>query len=292
MKKILPEISLEKHSNHNIGVMNFEQLFSLLNQATDHDPFAPHIIKFYMILIVTKNTYKHFIDFKSYHLSEGSLLFVTKNQVHHFNKELKEASGFGIVFSHFFVDSHYFLTDNLRLNRLFNYHIESPSIHQKEIGDNNLIEIIADIHREYHSSNNFAKSEILASLLRVLLLKAERAKEFQAVVNISTHWLEVFSEFRIILEKEYVNTRSARYYASRLYVSYKFLNDIVKKLTGKTVKVFINDFVTVEIKRYLISTSLSVNEISYKVGFEEPANMIKFFKKNMHTTPLKFRQQL
>ena len=272
--------------------MNFEQLFGKLEQTNDHNPFAPHKIEFYLILMVTKNTYTHFVDFKSYQLKEGSALFVAKNQVHCFNKGLTDADGFGIVFSHLFVYKHYFLTDNLALIRLFNYHIESPIIHQKEMGEDSLISFIPNLYQEYHSNKSFAKAEILASLLRVLLLKAERTKAFYSNTTINAHWLETFDAFRKMLEKDYVHTRNSRAYASKLLVSYKFLNDIVKQLTGKTVKAFIDDFVTVEIKRYLISTALSVNEISYKTGFEEPSNMIKFFKKNTNTTPLKFRQQL
>lgn len=160
------------------------------------------------------------------------------------------------------------------------------------MGKDSLIKLITHLHKEYASNNLFAKSEILASLLQVLLLKAERAKELHAVTHIDKHWLETFSKFKNILEKEYVNTRNSRIYASKLSVSYKFLNDIVKKLTGLTIKAFIDGFVTIEIKRYLVSTSLSINEISYKTGFEEPTNMVKFFKKNTGTTPLKFRQQL
>ncbi|WP_344714552.1 helix-turn-helix domain-containing protein [Winogradskyella damuponensis] len=94
-----------------------------------------------------------------------------------------------------------------------------------------------------------------------------------------------------MLEIDYPKTRSSRDYASNLFISYKFLNDIVKTLTGKTVKAFIDDFVIIEIKRYLVTTSLSVKEISYKTGFEEPANMVRFFRKNTTFTPLKFREQ-
>lgn len=292
MKKKIPEIHLKKHSIFNIQVMNFQQLFNILNQAEDHNPFAPHKIKFYLILFITKKTYTHFIDFKSYEIKEGSALFVTKNQVHSFNEKLDKSHGFGIAFNNLFIDKHYFLSDNLRLNRLFNYHIESPIIYKKDMGENSLIELISDMHKEYHSNNKFAKPEILASLLRVLLLKAERAKEYHAVTNINTHWLETFSKFKDLLEDEYVNTRNSKTYASKLFVSYKFLNDVVKKLTGTTVKAFIDDFVIIEIKRYLISSSLSINEISYQTGFEDPANMVKFFRKKTSITPLKFRQQL
>ncbi|MEO1218547.1 MAG: helix-turn-helix domain-containing protein [Bacteroidota bacterium] len=291
MEKELPEISFDKQISLNIEVMNFEQLFGKLAQIRAHDPFAPHKIEFYMILILTENSYSHFVDFNFYNLKEGSTLFVTKNQVHHFTKELAHANGYGVVFNHLFVNKHYFLTDNLRLKRLFNYHIENPIIHQEEMGEDCLVDLIGNLFREYSSKNNFAKSEILASLLRVLLLKAERAKELRAITNINPQWLETFSKFKDMLESEYVNTRSSKFYASELFVSYKFLNEVVKKLTTKTVKAFIDDFVIIEIKRYLISTSLTVNEISYQTGFEEPANMIKFFKKNTQTTPLKFRQQ-
>ena len=290
MKKELPEIHFDKQASLNIEVMNFEQLFAKLNRITEHDPFAPHKIEFYLILVVTENAYSHSVDFKSYELKEGSTLFVAKNQVHYFNEGLQQAKGFGIVFNRLFVDKHYFLTDNLRLNRLFNYHIESQLIRPEEMGEDRLGDLIWHLHKEYSSQNDFAKSEILAAQLRVLLLKAERAKELRAISNVNPYWLETFGKFKDMLEIEYVKTRSSRTYASELLISYKFLNDVVKKLTGKTVKTFIDDFVTIEIKRYLISTSLTVNEISFTCGFDEPANMIKFFKKNTGSTPFKFRQ--
>ncbi|MEM6342262.1 MAG: helix-turn-helix transcriptional regulator [Bacteroidota bacterium] len=291
MKKELPEIHFDKHKSLNIEVMDFEQLTTKLNQIKGHDPYTPHKIKFFLILLVTQNTYTHFVDFNSYLLKEGSTLFVAKNQVHHFNQELQKAQGYGIVFNHLFVDQHYYLGSHLRLNRLFNYHIESPLIEEPELREANFTDLFSNLHKEYLSKNHFAKSEILAALLQVLLLKAEKAKALHAVDHINPHWLNTFNQFKTILEKEYVNTRSSRAYASQLFVSYKLLNDIVKKLTGKTVKTFIDDFVTIEIKRHLISTSLSINEISYLSGFEEPSNMVKFFKKNTGLTPLKFRQR-
>lgn len=290
MAKEIPKIPFDENQSLDVEVMSFAQLVGKLTQSNDHNPFAAHKIEFYLILIVTKNSYSHFVDFKSYQLTKGSALFVAKNQVHHFTKELREAAGLSIVFSGQFMDKYYFLSDNLKLNRLFNYHIETPVIHQEEMGQDSFIDIANKLYEEYLFPDDFAKSEMLRTLLHVLLLKAERTKEVHATSGAKTYWLEIFSAFKNMLEKQYVKTRSSRFYASELFVSYKFLNDVVKKLTGKTVKTFIDDFVTIEIKRYLLSTSLTVKEISYQTGFEEPANMVKFFKKNTKTTPLKFRQ--
>lgn len=148
------------------------------------------------------------------------------------------------------------------------------------------------LYKEYRSPNDFAKGEMLRALLHILLLKAERAKESHSLYKVKRRWLELFNSFKNSLQEGYTESRNSRKYASELLISYKLLNDIVKNLTGKTAKAFIDDFVTIEIKRYLISTSLSVKEISYKTGFDEPANMIKFFKKNTQSTPLQFRKSL
>jgi AraC-like DNA-binding protein len=291
MEKEIPKVFFNRDKILEVEVVSFAKLSKKLNQLNDHNPFRAHKIEFYLILIATQGTFSHLVDFKSYELIEGSAIFVAKNQVHHFTKQIQEAKGFCIVFSSLFMEKHYFSSDKLKLNRLFNYHIETPIIHQREMMQDNFITIANQLHEEYIFPNEFAKSEMLRTLLHILLLKAERTKEVQATTDAKIHWLEIFSSFKNMLEKEHVNTRNSRTYAANLFISYKLLNDIVKKLTGKTVKAFIDAFVTIEIKRYLVSTSLSVKEISYQTGFEEPANMIKFFKKNTNTTPLKFRQQ-
>lgn len=291
MEQEIPKIAFSRYNDLDVEVMSFKELYGKLDLSNDHDPFALHRIEFYLILIVSKNSYTHFVDFKSYELVPGSALFIAKNQVHRFDKSLLEASGWSLVFSRVFMDKHYFLSDSHKINRLFNYHIETPVIHQLDMGWDSFIHIADQLYKEYVLPNDFAKTEMLRTLLNVLLLKAERAKTLQSGDGVALGWLETFGNFKDLLEKEYINTRSSRTYAADLFVSYKLLNDIVKRLTGKTVKAFIDDFVTTEIKRYLVSTSLSVQEIGYKTGFEDPANMIKFFKRNTGNTPHKFRRQ-
>ncbi|MGD1946097.1 MAG: helix-turn-helix transcriptional regulator [Croceivirga sp.] len=287
----IPHVAFKKTQELYIEVMDFQTLGKKLKTSTDHNPFEIHRIDFYLILVVTKNSYTHFLDFHFYELSEGSSLFISKNQIQRFSNTITNAKGYGLLFNTDFLNKHYFLSDKLRLNRVFNYHIESPLIHQKEQGAHHFLDIIKNLYEEYQSSHSFGKSEILGSLLNVLLLKAERTKDRRTKVEINQYWLDVFSRFKELLEIEYVTTRNSRNYAHLLNISYKFLNDIVKKLTGKTAKVFIDAYVTIEIKRYLVTTPLSIKEISHKTGFDEPGNMIAFFKKNTNTTPLKFRQR-
>jgi len=295
MSKSIPKIAFKSRIELDIEVMTLSETYDKLSKTNDHNPFTAHKIQFYFIAVVTRGCYSHYVDFQFYNLKKGSVLFIAKNQVHHFTENMKHAEGFCIIVNSQFFEQNYFLSKSLNLNRLYNYHLESPIIHQEDIGEDigqdHFIGIAQKLHYEYHFPNSFLKHDMLRTLLHLLLLKAERVKENKSISGVKTHWLDTFTAFKNRLQKEYVITRSAKAYATKLFISYKLLNDIVKKLTGKTVKNFIDDFVIIEMKRYLLSTSLSIKEISYKTGFEEPANMIKFFKKSTQKTPLQFRNK-
>lgn len=286
----LPKVAFNSNIRLNIEVMTFSETYQKLNKALEHSPFSAHKIQFYIIMVVTKGNYSHFVDFKFYNLKKGNILFVAKNQVHHFTNSLKDSEGFTIILNSDYLEQNYFLSKSINLNRLYNYHLESPVFETKKRIENEFISIVNLLYSEYKLQYDFAKIEMLQSYLHIFLIKAERIKQESSNTNIKNRWLNVFSQFKNLLDNNYASTRNSRYYAKELLVSYKFLNDVVKNLTGKTVKTFIDDFVTTEIKRYLLSTSLSVKEISYKTGFDEPANMVRYFKKNTKTTPLKFRQ--
>ncbi len=60
---------------------------------------------------------------------------------------------------------------------------------------------------------------------------------------------------------------------------------------NKTAKEYIEENNYFWVKELLIKTSDSVKQISYSMGFTEPTNFNKFFKKFTATTPLQFREQ-
>lgn len=83
---------------------------------------------------------------------------------------------------------------------------------------------------------------------------------------------------------------SVQYFAEQLFVSANYLNDMLKNLTGQTTQQHIQNYLIEEAKELLTTTSLSVNEIAYQLGFEYPQSFNKLFKNKTQQTPLKFRQ--
>ena len=86
--------------------------------------------------------------------------------------------------------------------------------------------------------------------------------------------------------------KSVQAYTSLLNISEKQLNKSTTMLIGKTPKQIINDRVILEAKRLLVHGNKSVKEISYKLGYDEPTNFIKYFKKITGNTPTEFRQSV
>ena len=84
--------------------------------------------------------------------------------------------------------------------------------------------------------------------------------------------------------------RSVQYYAGLLLVHPNYLNEVVKKSTGKPAIKHIHQQVIDEAKGLLVRTALPVKEIAYRLAFKEPAHFHTFFRKNTRQTPGEYRR--
>jgi len=101
----------------------------------------------------------------------------------------------------------------------------------------------------------------------------------------------LLKEFSELLSRNLNTSRSVKYYANLLAITTKKLNSITKTYWGITAKKFIEEKIIHESKKILLETPDTIKQISYTLGFTEPTNFNKFFKKFTDTTPLQFRQQ-
>jgi len=66
---------------------------------------------------------------------------------------------------------------------------------------------------------------------------------------------------------------------------------LTRQVLNKTAKEFIEEQVILEAQRLLAQGQLPIKEIAYQLGFSEPTNMVKFFKKHTQTSPAIFRNR-
>jgi AraC-like DNA-binding protein len=78
-------------------------------------------------------------------------------------------------------------------------------------------------------------------------------------------------------------------YASVMSISERKLNKALTAVLGKTAKELIDERIILEAKRMLAHTNYSIKEIGFELGFDEPTNFIKYFRKQEGKTPVEFR---
>jgi len=97
--------------------------------------------------------------------------------------------------------------------------------------------------------------------------------------------------FKHVVDNNFREQKQVGNYARQLRVAEKRLNQATSKILGKSPKELINDRVILEAKRLLAHTNESVKEIGFALGFDEPTNFIKYFRKHSKSTPVDFRDE-
>jgi AraC-like DNA-binding protein len=126
------------------------------------------------------------------------------------------------------------------------------------------------------------------TLLLLLLNRVCRASRPVSSVESSSGNL-ILTNFKKLLEQNFNRSLKPGDYASKLNVSTGHLNDLISEAFGKTTGEVIQERIVLESKRLLFHTDLTVNEISYKLGFEDPAYFTRMFKKHLGCTPKDYR---
>lgn len=94
------------------------------------------------------------------------------------------------------------------------------------------------------------------------------------------------------IEIHYKNQRHADFYARKLSISAKRLNELARDSFGKTIHQLINDRLIEEAKQKIGHFEKPIKEISYELGFSEPAYFTRFFGKQTGYAPQAFRKRM
>jgi AraC family transcriptional activator of pobA len=141
--------------------------------------------------------------------------------------------------------------------------------------------------QEYQKSSDDLM--ILKAFLKVFLLKLIKVKE-QEFTSHDIHQKRVY-EFLMLLEGNYLQVRNIDYYAGKLGISSKRLNQILKDKLDKTGTQIIHDRIILEAKRLIIHSEHSIKEVAFELGFSDRPYFSRFFKKQTAQTPDEFQKQ-
>ncbi|HKE94929.1 MAG TPA: helix-turn-helix domain-containing protein [Povalibacter sp.] len=152
------------------------------------------------------------------------------------------------------------------------------------------LESLADmLLREFARSapgRDMALSGLLSALL-ANLLRLTRAVVPNADSLSRDH--ELVARYRQLIEQRYREHAGIATYARTLGTSETRLRKACLAATGQSPIEIAHQRLLVEAERQLRYTSMTVNQIAYFLGFEDPAYFSRFFTQRMRTSPRAFR---
>ena len=108
--------------------------------------------------------------------------------------------------------------------------------------------------------------------------------------NLQGRSSELYNQF-ISQVNNFCRTYSdVHFYADQLNVSSRYLAQVTRRISGKTPKAIIDEYIAKEIERELSTTTHTVQEIANTFGFSSQAHLTKFFKKMRGLTPSEYRK--
>lgn len=256
----------------------------------------PHIHSYFQVIWFKKGNGKHFIDFDAHTVTDNTILFVAKNQVHYFDNNTNY-EGILLHFNENFIVEKENETDYLLKSNLFNNPYIQPLCALKKPTANIFEEYISQIKREFNTPDEFGKEELLKSYLKAFLIQIQRVK--QACEQTDEHTTAVFDDKKVqlikfinLIDENYTKGLSVSEYSKLLFISSRTLSDLTNQQLNKTPSQMIKERIILEAQRLLLYSDLNVNQIGYRLGFDDPSYFVKYFKKHTKQSPLEFRKSV
>ena len=231
---------------------------------------------------------------KSYDFQEGSLVFMRPNQIVSTQTISEPDLGGWSIFFHQDLIRPYSLANTIQHYSFFDYN-NNEALH---ISDNEklaLAEIIHKIEKEIHQNIDQHTEELIIHNIESLLKYSQRYFDRQFLTR-KTHQKDFISDFEIYIHSYFESSSptekgipSVTECGEALQMSGKYLSDLLKKETGKSITEHIHLHIVEKAKNKLLNSEDPISQIAFSLGFEYPQHFSKIFKNSEGISPKEYR---
>ena len=248
----------------------------------------PHRHDHYEFILCTKGAGNQWIDFKPFALVPNRLFFVRKGQVHLI--EDFEREGWLLMFGEELFNRFLKIHPKQSQDGVLNAFTPHPFIDLDEDLQALFLQLVNQCQRELDREK--PDPDLLLHLVSLWILQTNRTQIVQHPKSQSVQGDRgIFQKLKILIEELFKQQHLAAHYADELNMDIKKLNRICREATGNTLFDLIQERILTEAKIELKTSSDSIKEISYLLGFGDPAFFGRFFKRHTGITPAEFRKK-
>lgn len=270
-----------------ISLLESSQLMNLCNFPVSY------VIGFYKITFVTKLAGKFRYGQGYYDFDESSLMFTAPNQVVGHIESYTDNEGLSLFIHPDFLQG-FPLAAKIKQFGFFSY-ASNEALHLSEQEKAVVLAIYKIIREELNSRIDDFSQEVTIAQIELLLSYAKRFYKRQFLTRQATHsdLLKKFEELlNAYFEKEMPvrhGVPTVQYLAEKLSYTPNYLSDMLRSLTGLNAQQHIHEKLMEKSKELLSTTTLTIGEVAYQLGFEHSQSFSRLFKIKTKISPLKYR---
>lgn len=254
-----------------------------------------HVLGFYKIAYKPKLNGKlkygqHYYDF-----DEGGLLFASPGQLigSHDNEPSVCSAYTLLIHPDFFLG--YPLARTIKQYGFFSYSTHE-TLHLSEEEKVTIIDIFKMIDHELFSRIDDSSQDVIIAQIELLLNYANRYYKRQFITRKAVN-NDLLQKLEEVVETYFSDERSlnqglptVHYLAGQVNLSPSYLSDMLRSLIGQNAQQYVHGKLIEKAKEILSTTSLSVSEVAYTLGFEHSQSFSKLFKTKTTLSPQAFRR--
>ncbi len=250
---------------------------------------------FYMIAFKKMKSGAIIYGRTKYDNNGGSMYFMAPRQVIEMRDLELEEEGFAIYIHEDYLNGHP-LHAEIKKYHYFDYEA-NEALHLSPREEETIWELYNKIGAEYYNNQDEYSKDIILGHVDSILKYSQRFYKRQfinraelsgRVVSRFNHALSGYFELGLPGEQGLPTVKSM---AERLYMSPRYLSDLLKQETGKTAMELIHIFLVSEAKNQLKTADNTVAEIAYNLGFENLPYFSRLFKKETGLSPVQYKKQ-
>lgn len=251
------------------------------------------IFDFYIISYKTDPPSKIKYGQHYYGFDKGSMIFFAPGQVLAAEENLEHSGYSLLVHPDFF--RNFPLDKQIRKFSFFSYAVHE-ALHLSEHEQAIVTNIFCNLETELKSEADDISQGITISYIELLLNYCHRFYKRQFVARQSTDH-DLLERLEKLLNDYFDNDvglnrglPTVKFIAKHLHYSPRYLSDMLRSLTGASAQQHIQNMVIEKAKHILSTSSVSVAETAYQLGFGRPQSFNKLFRKATGYSPLQFRR--
>lgn len=139
-------------------------------------------------------------------------------------------------------------------------------------------------------TKSIARNLIAALTYQIIQFYLSRADNRPEPVQVRSRRSGYVHEFMKLVHQHHRQERSVSFYASKLFISPKYLSLIIKEHTGQSASELIDSYVILEAKNLLRFSGKNIQQVAYELNFPNQSSFGKYFKHLTGMSPSEYQR--